>query len=281
MITGIELAMDNDAPFLERGRAYRVAYTDGTRTQLGLNGVAARFSGPLRDFRSHGFIPLNLVMPYGGQGGAWRWHRRGILRPAGSIIQMDLVNTGTVTLTNLTFYFRGVKLYPFGINPAHTYPAQGCRTLPFVYPIAPLSTSNPFGVIQNIPVTQTLLLQQFQCQNDAHFVFRYGQAGPSYAPFAYEMAFILRDENQKAFSNDFVHFEVLFGPSLGNYPCGATTIGAVGTGNATPSVMYPELFIEKSHLLYYDFQRNDSGISGAETVPSFPVNLIGSKVYPR
>ena len=38
MITGIELPMDNDAPFLERGRAYRVAYTDTTRAQAGLNG---------------------------------------------------------------------------------------------------------------------------------------------------------------------------------------------------------------------------------------------------
>ena len=220
-------------------------------------------------------------MPYGGQGGAWRWHRRAILRPAGSIIQMDLVNTGAVTLTNLTFYFRGVKLFPFGINPAHTYPPQGFRCLPFFYPIAPVTSTNRYGVIQNVGVSQTLLLQQFQCQNDAHFVCRYGQAGPSFSPFAYEMAFILRDENQKSFSNDFVHYETLFGPSLGSYPCGGTSINAVGTGNASPSVMFPELYIEKSHLLYYDFQRTDSAIVGAQTVPSFPVNLIGSKVYPR
>lgn len=279
VVTGIELQLDNDAPFLLRGRAYRVSYNSlASRTQLGLNTLSLRYSGPLRDFRSQGYIPQGLVMPYGGQGGAWRGLNRAILYPAGAIIQVDLVNTGPNTLTNLTLYFRGVKLFPWGMNPAYTYPPR-CRMLPFVYPISGTNSGNPYGTIQNLLTSETRTLQQFQCQNDADFVFRYGQAGPSYSPFPLEVSFILRDENQKAFSNDWVHYETLFGPSLGNYPCGGTTISAVGTGNATPSCMFPEIYIPKSHLLYYDVMRADSGYVGTATIPDFPVNLVGSKVY--
>jgi hypothetical protein len=280
VVTGIELQLDNDAAFLLRGRAYRVSYDNlDSRTQVGLNTLSLRYSGPLRDFRSEGYIPQGLVMPYGGQGGAWKGLQRGILYPAGSIIQVDLVNTGTSALTNLTLYWRGVKLFPWGMNPAYTYPSR-CRVLPFVYPISPISSANPYGTIQNLLTAETRILQQFVCQNDADFVFRYGQAGPSFSPFPLEVGVILRDENQKAFSNDYVHYETLFGPSLGNYPCGGSTIPAVGTGNALPSCMFPEIYVPKSHILYFDIQRADSGYAGAAAIPNFPINLVGSKAYP-
>ena len=281
VVTNIQLTLDNDAPFVLRGRAYRVQYdTLASRTQVGLNDLSLRYSGPLRDFRQQTFIPQNLVMPYGGQGGAWKGLKSQVYYPAGAIIMVDLVNTSaTNTLTNLTLYWRGVKLFPWGMNPAYTYPAR-CKVLPFVYPIAPVNSNNPNGVILDLLTSEIRTLQQFQCGNDADFVFRYGQAGPSYSPFPLEVGFILRDENQKAFSNDYVHYETLFGPTLGNYPCGGSTITAIGTGNATPSVMYPEIYVPKNHILYYDVQRSDSGFVGTATIPSFPVNLIGSKVYP-
>jgi hypothetical protein len=282
-VTGIELHLDNDAPFLLRARAYRVQYASlaslSARQQVGLNALSLRYTGPLRDYRTQGYIPQGLSMPYGGQGGAWKPLYRPILYPAGSVIQVDLINTGANALTNLTLYWRGVKLFPWGMNPAYTYP-QRCGVLPFVYPIAGVTSANPYGTIQNLLTSEQRILQQFQCQNDADFVFRYGQAGPSYAPYPAEVFFILRDENQKAFSNDWVHYEVLFGPSLGSYSCGGTTIPAVGTGNPTPSVMFPEVYVPKSHLLYYDVLRADSGFPGAATIPNFPVNLVGSKVYP-
>lgn len=279
-ITSINLRLDHDAPFSMRARAYRVAYdTLASRTQQGLNNVSVRFAGPLRDYRQQGYIPQNLVMPYGGQGGAWSPLGHEILYPAGGVIQMALVNTGATTLTNLTFYFRGVKLFPWGINPAYTYPKK-CRLLPFVYPISPVvPPSNPYGTIQNLGTAETRLLQIFRCQNDADFVMRYAQAGPSYSPFPLEVGIILRDENQKAFSNDYVHYETLFGPCTGNFNCGGVTIGAIGTGNALPSVMYPEVYVPKNHILWFDIQRADSGYAGAGVIPNFPINLIGSKVY--
>src|SRR5271170_8061843 len=73
VITGVTLRLDHDAPFVLRGRAYRVQYdTLTSRTQQNLNGLAVRYAGPLRDYRQQSFIPQNLVMPYGGQGGAWK-----------------------------------------------------------------------------------------------------------------------------------------------------------------------------------------------------------------
>jgi len=274
-----ELRLDTEAPFCLRGRAYRVQYdTLASRTQQGLNNLAVRYAGPISDYRQQSFIPQNLVMPYGGQGGAWKPVEHQIVYPAGGKIRLDLVNTGAGTLTNLTFYFRGVKLFPWGTVPGYTYP-QKCRLLPFVYPIAPITVQNPYGVVLNLGTSQTLLLQVFQCQNDADFVFRYGQAGPSFAPLALEVGIILRDENQKPFSNDYVHYETLFGPCAGNFNCGGTTVPAIGTGNALPSVMYPEIYIPRNHVLFYDIQRSDSGFAGTATIPSFPINLIGSKVY--
>ena len=280
-VTGIQFQFENDAPFLLRGRAYRVSYDNlDSKSQIGLNTLALRYSGPNRDFKGQGYIPQGLIMPYGGQGGAWKPVYPQIFYPAGSIIQLDLVNTGSAALTNLTFYFRGVKLFPWGMVPAYTYPKR-FRTIPFVYPIASVTQANLTGSIQTLLTADKRLLQQFQVGNDADFVFRYGQSGPSYAPSPLEVFFILRDENQKAFSNDWVHHEVLFGPSLGNYPCGGTTIPAIGTGNSLPSCMFPELYLPANHLLYYDVMRADSGYAGAATIPNFPVNLVGSKVYPQ
>lgn len=286
-ILGITLQLEHDAPFILRGRAMRVQYnTLAGRVQTGLNNVSMRYTGPLRDYRSQGYIPQGLLMPYGGQGGAWKPLAHQILYPQGGVIQVDLVNTGTTTLTNLTFYWRGVKLFPWGINPSYTYPEK-CRLLPFVYPIAPITASNPYGVVQNLLVNEYTgaggigprLRQQFKCQNDADFVLRYAQAGPTFVPLGLEIGVKLRDENEKPFSNDYVHYETLFGPCAGIFSCGGAGLPAIGTGNALPSVFYPEIYVPKDHILWYDITRNDAGFAGTATIPSFPINLIGSKVY--
>jgi hypothetical protein len=281
-VTGIDFQFENDAPFLMRGRAYRVSYDAlDSRVQVGLNTLAFKWSkADGRSYRSQGYIPQNLAMPYGGQGGAWKPVYPQILYPAGSTMRLDLVNTGAAALVNLTFYFRGVKLFPWGMNPAYTYPSKIGKIIPFVYPIAPITQLNLTGSIQNLLIAESRLLQQFNVRNDADFVVRYGQAGPSYSPFGAEVFFILRDDNRKAFSNDYVHYETLFGPSSGNYPCGGVTIPAIGTGNSLPSTFFPEFYLPASHLMYYDVQRADSGYGGAATIPNFPVNLVGSKVYP-
>jgi hypothetical protein len=281
IVAGIELHTDVDAPFLLRGRAYRVQYSDFERQlQAGLESVALRYAGPDLNYFMQGFIPQNLQMPYGGQGGAWKPVSPQVLYPAGSTLTVDILNAGSTHLLNLTLYWRGVKLYNWGSNPAYTYPAR-MKLVPFSYPIALISQANPFGMIQALGVTEQRLRQPFRVLTDADFVLRYGQAGPSFAPLGLEVSMMLRDENEKAYSNDFVHTDLLFGPSQGNYSTGGATIHAIGTGNALPSVFFPELYIPAGHQWYYDIQRADGGFAGAASIPNYPVTLVGSKVYPQ
>ena len=282
LVTNIELVTDPDAPFLRRGRAYRVSYnTLASRTQVGLQNVAMRYSGPNADFRSAVPVPQGLQMPYGGQSAAWKPVYPQIFYPASSVILVDVLNTGSTTLTNLMLYFRGVKLYPWNTNPGYTYPAK-CAMLPYVYPIQAPSVSNPYGSIQALPTAAAILLNTWQNQPDSGFALRALQAGPSYSPFALEVFLTLRDENRKGFSNQPIHFEVLCGPSGGNYQTGAGgSITAIGTGNSAPGILYPEIYIPPYHQLYYDIYRLDSGYAGAATIPNFPVNLIGARVYER
>lgn len=286
VVPAIEFQTDPDAPFLLRGRCYRVQYDNlDSRTQVGLQNVAMRFSGPDQDFRSPVLVPQNLVMPYGGQSAAWKPVYPQIPYPARSTMTIDVANTSaTETLVNLELYFLGVKLFPWNMIPAYTYPKK-MRATQYGYGInflSPPNPANPTAAIQNLLTADQRLLQVFQVKNDADFVLRTIQAGPSYAPFALQVYLTIRDENRKAFSNLPIHFEVLAGPSGGNYETGsAGSIGAVGTGNSMPSAIFPELYIPKNHILYYDIYRQDSGFAGAATIPNFPVTLLGSRVYEK
>ena len=284
LIAGIEFQMDPDAPFLLRGRCYRVSYDSlASRTQIGVQSLAMRFSGPDQDYRSSVLVPQNLQMAYGGQSAAWKPVYPQIFYPARGTMTIDVQNLSTTeTLTNLTLYFRGVKLFPFGINGAYTYPKK-MRATQYGYGMnysSPPNPANPTAAIQQLLTADTRLLQILQIKNDADFVARTIQAGPSYAPYALEVFITLRDENRKAYSNLPVHFEVLAGPSGGNYQTGAAgSIGAIGTGNSMPSCIFPELYLPKNHILYYDVYRKDSGYAGAATIPNFPITLLGSRVY--
>lgn len=285
VIPGIEFQMDPDAPFLLRGRCYRVAYDSlASRTQVGVQSLAMRFSGPDQDYRSAALVPQNLVMPYGGQSAAWKPVYPQIFYPARSTMTIDVANLSTTqTLTKLTLYFMGVKLFPMGSNPpTQTYPKR-MRATQYGYGMNymnPPNPANPTASVQNLLTSETRNLLTFQVKNDADFVARTIQAGPSYAPFGLEVLITLRDENRKAYSNLPVHFEVLAGPSGGNYQTGAAgSIPAIGTGNSMPGILFPEFYIPKNHLMYFDIKRDDVGYAGAQTIPNFPITLLGSRVY--
>ena len=284
-VPGIEFQMEPDAPFLLRGRCYRVAYDSlDSHTQVGIQSLAMRFSGPDQDFRSAQLIPQNLVMAYGGQSAAWKPVYPQIVYPPRSTMTIDLQNLSTTeTLTGLQLYFLGVKLFPMGANPPHqTYPKR-MKATPYGYGInylSPQDPTNPTASIVNLLTADDRRLQTFQAKNDADFVIRSLQAGPSYAPLGLEVYITLRDENQKSYSNLPIHFEVLAGPSTGNYETGsAGSLGAVGTGCPLPGIIFPELYIPRNHKMYYDILRLDSGYAGADTIPNFPINLLGSRVY--
>jgi len=283
LIRNIEVQIPNDAPFLMRARSYRVSYDNlDSRTQVGLQNLQMRWSGPYNDCRQTQLVPQGLQIAYGGQSAVWKPVYPQIYYPASGLMLVDVYNAGATTLTNLTLYFRGVQLFPWGVNPSPTYPAS-MSIIPYAYPINTVGgVANPVGSIQNLLTADTRLLQTFQVQTDSDFVIRSVQAGPSYAPFALEVFFTLRDQNRKAFSNAPVHFETLFGPSGGNYQTGiAGSIGAIGSGNSLPGIFFPEIYCPRGTVLYYDVIRADSAYPGAATIPNFPVILNGGKVYTR
>ena len=47
------------------------------------------------------------------------------------------------------------------------------------------------------------------------------------------------------------------------YPSGGAVLAPTGTGASQPGLFVPEIFIPKTHLLYYDLVRNDAGYAGA------------------
>ena len=132
-ITGVELHLDTDAPFLLRSRAMRVAYDTEGFNQHALSSLLARWAGPNRDYRSQDLIRQALLGPYFGQIGnpipVWP----PVTYPRGGTILVDLRNDGTTALTNLTFYFRGVKLFAPGAVKSYEYPPT-FSVLPFDYP---------------------------------------------------------------------------------------------------------------------------------------------------
>ena len=71
---------------------------------------------------------------------------------------------------------------------------------------------------------------------------------------------VLRDENGKPYSNDFVDINILFGMGgfFAAYPLGPTPIyvTAFGTGPGLPGLIYPEIYLPANHELLIDVQRS-------------------------
>lgn len=265
------LQLDKDAPFLLRGRAVRHAYS-ALLTQTGLQFLKTKWTGPNNDFRQQDLILESLQMAYFGQGANPKPIFPQIYYPAGSTLRVHLRNTGAGALTNLTFYFRGVKLFPPGTVPAYTYPPK----------FAGLTFSYPFTVLAM--ATETRYNQVWINKTDADFVLRAGQAGPVQVGVQRvtlaEVFFRLKDHQYKPFSNDFVHIDILFGS--GNMP-GTIPIGPVpafgspiGTGPPLPGLFYPEIYVPKNEQLFYDVQRADPA-----GIVNVPISFIGAKVFQK
>lgn len=265
------LQLDSDAPFILRSRALRMTYTAG-RQQIdnaldpGLNHVLMRWSGPERDYRSQSLIRQSLVGPYFGQIGNPIPVYPEVYYPKQGEITVDLFNDGAQTITGLTFYFLGVKLFAEGAVKSYRYPAK-FGLLPYTYSLTP-----------SLPVQTAGLRQTLNVKSDADFVWRAGQAGDTFdANPAFEVYIRLRDEDEKPYMNSGVHADVLFGNS--NF--GAVYVDVpVGAGPACPGLIYPEIYIPKNHVFYIDVSRNDLTVLNAATV-NYPISLIGQKVFTK
>jgi hypothetical protein len=284
----LSLYIDTDAPFALRSRAMRVSYTTvpSPRVQAYLNSLLLRWAGPDRNFFSQNLVRQSLLAPYFGQLGNPIPVYPQVVYPRGAEIRVDILNDGTNPLTNLTLYFRGVKLFAPGAVKSYMYP-DNVGLLPFIYPQGRRNDADGSVLVRDVQVIQGPLRQTFQCKPDADFVLRAGQAGLPFSTTPVNEVFIrLLDEDEKPYSNDAVHMDVLFGNSAMPamfYPYGAagfTNVQPIGAGPNSPGLVYPEIYVPKNHLMYMDVSRDDSAYGGAVPI-NLPVQFIGMKVFQK
>lgn len=277
IIKDVDLLLDPDAPFQLRGRGVRRKYTSAL-TQNGLQFLSTKFTGQYgsEDYRQQDFVNVACEMPNFGQAGCPRsvWPQP-IYGPS-QVLRVDLKNTGLTAITNLTFFFFGVKLFPWGSVQGYTYPER-FSSEQYNYQI-PVTTLGVSETRLNIPFTVQ--------QND--FVFAAGQAT---APFQLagprtfaEVAIVLKDEQRKPYMNDFVPLDMLFGaagfPAVIPFNQTPSFIAPFGPGPALPGLIYPEIYIPNQHQFFYDLQRTD-GSGGTNQSESFTISLVGRRVYPQ
>lgn len=282
VIKEIELRLDPDAPFLLRSRAVRVSYSS-TLTQDYLQGLATRWTGPIRDYRQQDYVRESLQMAFYGQGGNAKPLHPGVLYPANGILVIDITNFGTNALKNLTFFWRGVKLFPPNACQWYTYPQdfQNGKNKAkiagewFNYQVA----------VSNLGQNEIRQTQIFTVRPDADFVLRGGQATAPFltSPGAFaEVGIKLLDADRKPYSNDYIPLDIMFGSEgfagINSIPLGSTHIPML-SGPWSPGLFYPEIYVPKNQQLLYNLQRTDGAVNGATAAQSFTINLIGQKVF--
>ncbi len=261
-LRGLPLKLDTDAPFALRLVRSR---------NIGLNGW--RFTTPRQAYQSNG-LRTDWIVPVVSTAGAYP--SRGsivyeeMVYPPGGVIQIDVGNTTGQTIENARMLFRGSKLFTDDSQWAPTYPER-MAVLPSIYQV----------IVPQVGLTETRRDVQLVINNDADFVYRYGvcdawsltATNPQAFQFT-ELYIQLRDEQRKAFSNEPIHVNDVFGQGLPTpYGTGANDDQVL----FTPGLMTPEIYLPRRHSLYFDVTRNDgSGV---------PIDLYfrfgGMKVFQR
>lgn len=280
VITNIPLKIDQDSPFVLRARGFRVQYdptvASTSRQQTGLNQVQMRYSGPDRNYFSQVPVPQNVEMYAGGQAGRPKPVYPNVIYPASSTLFMDVTNNGMTTLINLTFYWFGVKMFPWGLREEFTYP-DVFGTVPFSYD----------GTVASVPVTTASqgVRNVFTVDNDTDFVLRSISSGiTTGSNLTWEIFIRLWDSYVYPYSSDFVHLDMIAGNpfSLITFPVDPTpTFISPAWGN--PGWFFvPEIYIPFKHFKYYDILRTDGPFVGQGAVTqNFPILFRGAKVFPK
>lgn len=306
-VVTVTLPLDLDAPFVLRSRAALCTLTQAaagleTLSFYDLRYLKMSFTGPDENYVSRGRVPFGLQAPYYGLLGNPAPVFPQLVYPAGGVISVDLENAGASAINNLRVYFRGVKLFPWGARPVNTYPANYGRILPYAYPFvfAGLGVSE---IRRNVPF---LVNPPGSSQAVGDFALRGGQAGTPYCvatgyipvstgnlPSAHEVSVIIRDSDGKAYSNDWVHVDALFGQSSlleaensasGHwFALASLTYGIAGfmVGPSNPGLFYPEIYIPSNGALFFDVKRDDSAELVTQAAVDFPIVLMGAKVMPQ
>jgi hypothetical protein len=278
VIDDLRLTLDTDAPWTLTSRGLWCQYKDAnTSTQNGLQGISTRWAGPREDYKQQDYVSEACSMAYFGNGGNLKPEYPNVDYPAGGILSVQFSYTGTQTLTNLSFLFRGYKRYPLGAVPGYSYPDK-MKGMAFFQRISVLA----------LGVTETRTDQVFTVPPDFDIVIRGLQlveistGVPSPGP---NISLKWQDFNKKPYSNDYVRADVGwgFGAAAANViPIGPTPsfLSTFGTGPGSPGLFVPEIYLPANHQAYYAIQRNDSLIAAA-TSEDLVFMLIAQKVFPQ
>lgn len=253
-LKGVTLQLDSDAPF-----ALRLTKT--------------------RNMPSTGYRFRNPRGVYADSAEQVELSARGTVRypqmvyPANGNLVIDVPNAGA-PVTNVRVLFRGSKLYQDGAIAAPTYPDK-CSTLPFIYPVVVQGVlALTKGRNNNV---------QLQIASDADFALRYCYAdsfklvtgSPYSGSGAYtELYVTLRDSEYKAYSNEPIHIDDLFGGKFAIL--GPLTDSAQAT--LWPGLFTPEIYIPRSGSLFFDIFRNDTVTTSTSELH---FRFCGAKVFHR
>jgi hypothetical protein len=204
-----------------------------------------------------------------------------MIYPASSQLIVSVSNPNDTPLTNVIMLFRGSKIYRDGAVASYTYPPK-FSPLTFIYS----------KVIPQVPLVGSVLGNQIQIQTDADFVFRAGafdpftiSAYPETAPAGtvQELYVQMRDQDGKAYSNQPIHVDDLFGQGIPTtYP--AVTFPSTHSINDDAvlewsGLITPEIYLPSQTSLYFDVFRNDT-TAGMNAV-DLHFRFHGSKIFRR
>lgn len=275
-VTDVPLQLDTDAPFALRLVKSR---------NLGSSGF--KFQNPRRQYTSSALqtdltqdVLTQAYLPSRGL----VMYPQMLYQPGASII-CDIGNTTGQTLTNVKLLFRGSKFYDSRAVSLPTYPPR-FGPLPF----------QQQTIVTNLTASgagSRSIDNQLQVRRDADYVYRCGVCDPFLlavdgtasaagvvAPPNYSEVYVqLKDESRKAYSNEPIHVNDLFGQET------PFVDGPEGNLNSDsvlwlPGMVTPEIYIPRDHSLYFDVFRFDVA-TNFDT--GRPVNLyfrfVGAKVF--
>jgi hypothetical protein len=288
--TLLSFQLDNDAPFVLRGRSIGVTETTTVNSPAFVTQLWTRLTDHAEHWSSTDIVNVAVDMPgAGGAGAPGLWYPEKPY-PAGSVIQIEVLNDGTANAdipVTATLYLHGVKLMPDGVY-APTYPAR-CKVYPDSMRLP--QTGDELLTLTTNGAGSQVYSYRLGIRGNADYVFRAGMMGWSTAVSERAPATVgfrnllvtVKDRDQRAYSNTGANLPIQGIPAnhiLGLPPCGGplTTVNAFA-GDFTPGLFVPELYVRANDALFFDFVRNDGGLGLGTVTPQ--IVFFGSKVYSK
>jgi hypothetical protein len=282
-IINVVLQTRLDAPFVLRSIAARATFGSLSPASAAL----VQFANSDGKYYQNAPIALGLTsgslfsatapIPLSGQAPNGVYTPSAIVYPPGSAIYANVQNPTASDITGFQLFFRGYQLFECGQIPDLTYPRQASAN-PYSYVVGTLTQPLSLPVQMAAPLTNIKIpgnnVGGGQQNTDADFAARTARCyfTTSNGQYPQEVFVRLRDWNEKAYSNDLIHIDILFG-ALG----GLTAFS--GEQLWAPGLFTPEIYVPANQYLQMDLQRTDGAQIGFFATENFTVGFRGSKVY--